>query len=75
MTAIAPPRRRSASMHGESPAAAASLARQTSPATMHTPVLTTLATCAPTPDSPAAGPAATSTAATTARRPTYSSEP
>ena len=42
MTASPPPRRRSDSVHGESPAAAASDARQTSPPTMHTPVRTTL---------------------------------
>src|SRR5204862_3499677 len=75
VTASDSPRRRSSSVHGASPAASASAVRHTSPPTMQMPVLTIFATSGPTPDTPASGPAATSAVATTARTPTYSSDP
>src|SRR5687768_3042405 len=75
VTASPPPRRSSVSVHGRSPAAAASDARHTSPPTMHTPVRTTRATCDGTPASPAAGAATANAVATSASSPAYSSEP
>ena len=66
------PRERSCTVHGESPAASASDARHTSPATTQMLVRTPAATARPTPSRPAAAPAPASAAATRPSTAVYS---
>ena len=74
-TVAPPPRVRSIVVQGDRPAASASDARHTSPATTQIPVRTPAATAAPTSPSPAtAAPPAASAAATSASTPVYSSD-